>query len=503
MRITVYDGAETIGGNKIFVEENGRGVFLDFGMNFARYGQYFAEFITERGVRGIHDLIHLDLIPELNIYRSDVIPSDLDVSSYPKLNVDAVLFSHAHIDHCGNAGLLDERIPFIASPTTSAIVKAMRDVSATKLASEVAYHTVRAEEDRVLKSARGEPYRGRDFYVTSVPDDLAGFMCSRPGQDGRNAKKLDPGCLDHVCECNIPFRVRAYEVDHSIYGATGYVLEGDSTVAYSGDLRLHGRHGYKTRSFVKNAKDASILIIEGTRTSREEDYHDSEEIVFQKCFDAVEESDGLVAADFSPRNFERLEMFREIANKVGRKLVVNAKDAYMLHAIECADGVCRMDDVLIYGELKGKTDKWEEAVEARWSDAYVDPTEIAKNPQQYILCFSLYNLKHLLDIKPQKGTYVYSSSEAFTEEQEFDFLRLHNWLSRFNFSTCGFGIEKGKPYFEEGYHASGHVSADELRQIIEEVDPDVLIPVHTENPGWFADNFDNAVIFRNGESRDV
>ncbi|MFO7966779.1 MAG: ribonuclease J, partial [Archaeoglobaceae archaeon] len=122
-----------------------------------------------------------------------------------------------------------------------------------------------------------------------------------------------------------------------------------------------------------------------------------------------------------------------------------------------------------------------------------------KNPQQYILCFSLYNLKHLLDIKPQKGTYVYSSSEAFTEEQEFDFLRLHNWLSRFNFSTCGFGIADGKPYFEKGYHASGHVSADELRQIIEEVDPDVLIPVHTENPGWFADNFDNAVIFRNGE----
>ena len=37
MKITVYDGAETIGGNKIHVEENGRGIFLDFGMNFAKY----------------------------------------------------------------------------------------------------------------------------------------------------------------------------------------------------------------------------------------------------------------------------------------------------------------------------------------------------------------------------------------------------------------------------------------------------------------------------------
>ena len=34
--ITAYDVAEYIGGNKIFVEEGGRGVFLDFGKNFAK-----------------------------------------------------------------------------------------------------------------------------------------------------------------------------------------------------------------------------------------------------------------------------------------------------------------------------------------------------------------------------------------------------------------------------------------------------------------------------------
>jgi mRNA degradation ribonuclease J1/J2 len=33
--LTVYDGAHCIGGNKIHLEENGRGILLDFGMNFA------------------------------------------------------------------------------------------------------------------------------------------------------------------------------------------------------------------------------------------------------------------------------------------------------------------------------------------------------------------------------------------------------------------------------------------------------------------------------------
>jgi len=38
--ITVYDGNDTIGGNKIYVEENGEGVFLDFGANLHNYDKY-------------------------------------------------------------------------------------------------------------------------------------------------------------------------------------------------------------------------------------------------------------------------------------------------------------------------------------------------------------------------------------------------------------------------------------------------------------------------------
>jgi ribonuclease J len=156
MRITVYDGATTIGGNKIYVEESGKGVFLDFGMNFAKYGKFFAEFLSERSVRGIHDLFHLNLIPRLNIYRSDLIPSDLDMSGYPRLNVEAVLLSHAHVDHCGNIALLDERTPVIASSMSMAILKAMRDVSSPGIGSEVAYFNVREhrEDDKRITRNR-------------------------------------------------------------------------------------------------------------------------------------------------------------------------------------------------------------------------------------------------------------------------------------------------------------------------------------------------------------
>lgn len=220
MEITIYDGAETIGGNKIYVEENGRGVFLDFGMNFARYGEYFAEFLSERSTRGIHDPLYLNLIPELNIYRSDLIPSDVDLSGYPKLNVEAVLLSHAHLDHCGNAGYLHETIPLVASATTLAILKAMRDSGRSKVGSEIAYHSPRhpTEDSRVLNtsSSSKDPYVGRDaICVDRLNDEVRDFLCFKPGQESKNTKKLEPGEICCIGDRELPFDVKAFEVDHS------------------------------------------------------------------------------------------------------------------------------------------------------------------------------------------------------------------------------------------------------------------------------------------------
>ncbi len=501
MKITVYDGATTIGGNKIYVEENNRGVFLDFGMNFAKYTKYFTEFLNERSVRGIHDLLHLQLIPKLNIYRSDLIPSDLSLSSYPRLGVKAVLLSHAHLDHCGNIALLNENMPVVASPMSIAILKAIRDVSYGGVGSEVAYFSWRrpVEGGRILSSCK---YKGRNFICTEeMSEDLLDFITHKPGHEGRYADKFEPGELYSLHDSNLPFEIEAFEVDHSIYGATGYILD---SVAYTGDIRMHGKNAQKSRKFVKEARNMQILIVEGTCATKEEDINESESLVFENCLKVVEESEGVVIADFSPRNFERLETFREIAEKTSRELVVSAKDAYMLYAIELVDGVCRMDGVGIYNELKDRRSKWETlVVRERWGEQYIDPNEIRKNPRNYILCFSFYDMKNLLDIKPEGGAYIYSASEAFSEEQEFDFLRLYNWLRTFNLRVYGFKMEEGGravPKFEKGYHASGHISREDLRWMIERIDPEVIIPVHTENPKWFAENFDGVKEIRDGET---
>lgn len=513
MRVTIFDGAETIGGNKIYVEENRKGVFLDFGMNFAKQARYFEEFLSDRAVRGIHDSLNLGLIPRLNIYRSDLIPSDIDFSSFPSLNISAVLLSHAHFDHCGCIGFLSEKIPILASPTTLVILKAMRDTDRAHLGSEICYYSQRfplEEDKRILRtdSSYKTPYRGRDFICSERPsEELIQFLCEKPGQNAKNAKKLEAGEICCLSEKELPFEVKAFEVDHSIYGATAYVLEGDLALAYTGDLRTHGKRAEKTKNFIKSARNVSILIIEGTRVTKsceknfEEDV--SERDVYEKCLDVVEQSKGLVIADFSPRNLERLEIFKEIAQKTSRELVITAKDAYLLYAMEKVDRLDRVKDLKIYKELKADRGKWEtEVVMENWGENYLDPEEIRKEVDRFILCFSYYDIKHLLDIKPSGGDYIYSSSEAFEEEQKFDFLRLGEWLKLFNFSTHGFRVEDGEVRFERGFHASGHLSKNAIVRIVEEIDPDYLIPVHTENAKWFAEQFEKTFLMKCGETRE-
>lgn len=515
VEITVYDGAETIGGNKIFVDGGGYGYFLDFGKNFSKYGQYYEDFLSARDTRGIHDPLTLDLLPRIQVYRDDILPGDAPPLGRLSAPVVAAFISHAHVDHCGHVGMLDDRIPLVSTPTTAAIIKGMQDCGRSSLDACMAYviPRVEGEDPRYLPSSKpAVPCQGRDFLLTAPPsDELLEFLAYRPGSSGRTARKLCAGeCCCHRDRA-LPFQAFAFEVDHSIYGAAAFVIEDDTTIAYTGDIRFHGQHEREAGQFLDRAREASVLIMEGTRAGDDVAAPTSEQAVAEESRAAVEAASGLVIADFGPRNFERLEAFLGIAARTGRDLVVPAKDYYMLRSLECADGACHAaPGVRIYREV-GSDDrnerKWEaEMAERGAAPGYVDPEAIRGDPDRFLLCFSFYDMKHLLDIKPDAGTYIYSACEAFNEEMVIDFRRLWTWLRRFNFDVHGFSCDRvangdDTPRFDARFHASGHAGPADLARIVDRVDPDHLIPVHTERTDWFVEQFENVVAMRDGETR--
>ncbi|MEM3042193.1 MAG: ribonuclease J, partial [Thermoplasmata archaeon] len=131
-------------------------------------------------------------------------------------------------------------------------------------------------------------------------------------------------------------------------------------------------------------------------------------------------------ADFGPRNIERLEIFLEAARESRRRLVVTTKDAYLLHAMRTVDPATPVpgDDILIYDSPKGVDLGWEEWVLEQYSSATVRPEAIRESPGDYLVAFSFFDIKHLVDLRPDGGHYIYSSSEAFNEEMEIDFRKL-------------------------------------------------------------------------------
>ncbi len=108
----------------------------------------------------------------------------------------------------------------------------------------------------------------------------------------------------------------------------------------------------------------------------------------------------------------------------------------------------------------------------------------------YILACSLWDMADLLDLEyllgsgPVDGTYIYSNSRAYDEEQKVDLARSVE-LDRALRDEAG-GPAAGRPVGEvgvvPGYHASGHAGGLDLVRFVKEVRPRLLIPVHTERP---------------------
>jgi len=353
----------------------------------------------------------------------------------------------------------------------------------------------------MLEVLRGAPRTQRRHFIatdgTDVTDpaaaiqQLASFWGWVPGE--RTAIRSAP--LELLDQRGLgDLGLRFWRVDHSIPGAAAFGIETPiGWVIYSGDLRMHGHSRQRTEKFVKAAAalQPALLIIEGTRVGQSDPV--TEPDVHQAAEEVVRQTGGVVIADFTARNIERLRTFRDIATARGRRLVVTTKDAYMLEHLNVIDPNIphpASEGLAILDEPQGTVQSWEKEVRQRFAANFVRAADIRREPGGYILCLSYWDITNLIDLEPEGGTYIYSSSEAHSEEQEIDAQRLTNWLDHFGLRKVG-----GLPGAEQGpYHASGHIDGPALQGLIEEIGAERILPVHTEHPEWFEKRWGKRVV---------
>jgi len=456
--IKFYGGVNEIGGSRILVEDKDTRVFLDFGMSFSKYAMFFEEYLKPRySSVGLKDLLSLKMLHYMDgIYRKDLLRL-IGKEPHTETSVDEVLLSHIHQDHSAYISLLDERIPVSCSEIARTYAKAVLETGQRSLETEV-YNF----KERPLT----------DYRVSPIP---RAFNIRETG------KPFKIGSLE----------IKPFAVDHSVPGAMAFIIHAsDKTLAYTGDLRLYGIRGDLTQRFIDEAakEDVDILLCEGTRIDEEKSH--TEDDVAENANKVISQCKQLVVADFAYKDFHRFMTFYHVAKENDRKIMISKRHAYLLKELrgipELKTDVPQIDDenILIYVDRR-KTGRFEESDYDPWEREFlrmhnaVTPDWVHKNQEKIIACFTFFDINELIDIKPNTGSiYVHSASEPHNEEQTIDEQRLNNWIDFFQ-------LEK------HHFHASGHASGTEIRQIIETINPKELIPIHTEQPELFKKIHDN------------
>jgi len=519
VEITVYGGAREIGGNQILLRDGDTSVFLDFGYRFSISNQYFfSDFLKLRDSNGLIDYFEMNAVPNIpEIYRTDYLRHD----GYkgPVRPVDAVLISHAHMDHTGQLNLLNEETPFYATDVTIEVMRRMEEASNQT-------HNIRD----------GEKFR----YYTNRNGGRSRIEKNRSGE---REKWEHP--LSARAEKIKDMEIEMLRVDHSLPGAAAYVIQTSAgTIAYTGDLRFHGKHPEYTQAFVKKAasEDIALLITEGTRVARKQDLKKEVDRKKDGLYDNTTPDDfetegdieagvtgyiseiknGMVIVNFPERDIDRLMSFYRAAVDSDRILAVSPQQAMIMSGLYEKELLKKEKDIANplkdehlrifvkragYGEICNRggsaADTWQKDYNsvgfrdfiAEHSDRIVCWKDLRAEPKKYVLSLNNYQITELIDLRPPEGSlYIKSSTEPFDDEMELDWEKMTRWLDRF-------GLLKGM----KTAHVSGHASRDEIKNMVETIGPKMVMPIHTTDEGveTFKKWFDNVVETRYGNSYEM
>ncbi len=430
--LTFFGGIGAATGTKFAIEENGYRAHFDLGLAYMPGRLFWDGRVLVRQDAELRDLMAMGPAPSVSgIYRAEALagtglqPGDAEHT--------ALFLSHLHLDH-------------------SALLRFV--------APEVPIYMSRASTD-LLQRLDGSGW------------NLSG---------GHMVRSVEHGDLvEHG-----PLRVHCYDVDHDLPGAMGFLVETSAgLVAYSGDLRLHGRHPERVEGFVEEVRQQRplALIIETTRAGEDVALWGPqlpEKEMPARLLDALRGRTGLAFWNVYPHNVERVGAIAEVAAGVGREAVLEPEFAALLPA---------QAGIRTYATLAarraaetGTLPDWKRPLLA----GALTADDLRRAPERYLLQLSYRHLPELIDLRPPAGSlWVQSNSEPLGR---FDpaFANLQDWLEHFQLEY-------------QSLQSSGHASESELRAITESIAPRFVFPVHGLKPECLAARGPTEILPRLGE----
>ena len=244
-------------------------------------------------------------------------------------------------------------------------------------------------------------------------------------------------------------RIRPLVIDHSAADSYMFVIEAEGKhVLYTGDFRMHGlRHHILDQLVNTYIGEVDVLITEGTSLSRDADKYISEAAVLDDISSYIQDGK-YVFVMCSSTNIDRIMGIWQ--NMPTDKVLIC--DAYQKRILDTV-----INNVYYESSLYRRHDSPLVLNKGSYPKYYMDHgfVSLVRGTENFI--------SQIKEFPKDDVRIIYSMWTGYIEEN----LALKTLLETYPTYIC---------------HASGHVSKDDLIKFIDLVNPDAIIPVHTDNP---------------------
>lgn len=451
-------GCGEIGGNKILLHDLKYRVklFIDFGCCFENLNKKYKKYHFPGS---FNDLFKSGAFPKeqklgvKNLYSMHFIfnhksekfrQKNLEVKGKkdPPTDIDGVLISHAHQDHYFGIPFLNRNIPIYMGVVTKRIIQAKYDSSKVRM-------------ETYYRSLKFKTFRTGDVI------DIKGL-------------KIEP-----------------IHVDHSIPAAYGFIIYTSAgPIVYSGDFRFHGPLAYMTQDLINKARDWSkknqsrirALICEGTQINKASVESEKnmkrllKTLIKTGCYDYF-------LVKYNLTDWDRFRTFVRTAEKYDWKFIISEKDAYFYHLLNKRaiyktmknPSIRRDENIIIIKEEPAKY-SWQVIIRQlldKIEHRTIEMNELKSFSRNFFVHLEYFDDSIIEKINPLfKGAFISCSTEKDNEQARGQEKTLIKKLTR-----------HGLPFYR--IHASGHAMPHDIRKMIDEINPELVFPMHTKYPEMF------------------
>ncbi|MFA5118805.1 MAG: MBL fold metallo-hydrolase [Candidatus Omnitrophota bacterium] len=430
MKLIIHRGTQEIGGSCVELKTRAIRLLIDFGIPLTTTQNERFDSKVLLG-KSIEELKALKILPQINgLYRNQ------------DREVDAILISHAHLDHYGLLNYVHPDIPVYMSQGAEELIEISNIFTPNKL-----------NKINIKVINNKKPFNVGDVKITP------------------------------------------YLVDHSAFDALAYLVEAEGKrLFYSGDFRGHGR---KSKLFKKMLqcppKDIDCLLMEGSSLGRNEVLYQDEISVEKRIAEVLKEADNITFLFTSSQNIDRLVSAYKACLKADKIFVIDIYTAYILDRLS---GVSKHLPQFNWRNMrvkfyKNQADTLAQKVSIKKLYSYnakkIEIDEISEKKDR-ILMLSRDNSLFPRIIKgisgPRGAKIIYSMWEGYLTDEFRQYCK-----------DSGLVLEE--------VHTSGHASIEDLQAFAHALDHRILIPIHTLYRNRYKELFDNVRLLEDGETFEV